>query len=302
MQDYSAAALLRLIALGLERQGISGGPERARGGHRIDLGAKRRLLSDLRQRHGMLAILRIGEVVPEAAADPMLSVMFAATGVRDLIGRWLRLERYVHSRHRIELAEEGPRRIRLRHFNAKGGEPPTAEEDALVFGMLVGLMSGIGVEALAVGVPGEEEPAFDSEWKRAPASADLSEWWFSWDAAPARAPEPPLEHVTASARITAAIEADPLRAWSVDDAAALLHLSSRSLQRRLQEEAASLREVVRGARGRVAASQLVEGENPLAVVGFQAGFSDQAHFTREFKRLTGMTPAQYRENFRRRSA
>ncbi len=43
-----------------------------------------------------------------------------------------------------------------------------------------------------------------------------------------------------------------------------------------------------------AASQLA-GEAPLAEVALEAGFADQSHFTREFRRHFGMTPGRYRE-------
>jgi AraC family transcriptional regulator len=36
---------------------------------------------------------------------------------------------------------------------------------------------------------------------------------------------------------------------------------------------------------------------PLAAIAADAGFSDQSHFSRTFKRLIGMTPAEYRTNF-----
>lgn len=297
MQDYSAAALLRLIGLGLERQGLSGKPERARGEYRLDLTAKRGLLVDLRERHGLLAILRIGEVVEEVSADPMLSALFRARGVRDLLDRWLRLERYVHSHHRIEVLDEAAGFIRLRHFNARGGEPPTVEEDALIFGMLIGLLRGIGIEGLSAGVDPEGEAVFDRGWLSAPGNDDLSVWWLRWSGELAEPPVPSTTYETLSARIGATVEADPLRNWPGAEIASLLGLSSRSLQRRLQDEDASFREVVREARGRVAASLLLSGERPLSTVGFQAGYADQAHFTREFKRLTGLTPAQYRDSF-----
>jgi AraC family transcriptional regulator len=43
-----------------------------------------------------------------------------------------------------------------------------------------------------------------------------------------------------------------------------------------------------------AASQLVCGEAPLATVALEAGFADQSHFTRAFRRHTGLTPDRYR--------
>jgi AraC family transcriptional regulator len=33
---------------------------------------------------------------------------------------------------------------------------------------------------------------------------------------------------------------------------------------------------------------------PLALVAAEAGFADQSHLTRTFKRFTGMTPGRYR--------
>jgi AraC family transcriptional regulator len=44
-----------------------------------------------------------------------------------------------------------------------------------------------------------------------------------------------------------------------------------------------------------AARQLVESNAPLAAIAISAGFADQSHFTRAFRRHTGMTPAGYRQ-------
>jgi AraC family transcriptional regulator len=47
-----------------------------------------------------------------------------------------------------------------------------------------------------------------------------------------------------------------------------------------------------------AAAQLASGDTPVATVAADAGFADQSHFTRLFKRHVGMTPARYRQHAR----
>ncbi len=43
-----------------------------------------------------------------------------------------------------------------------------------------------------------------------------------------------------------------------------------------------------------AATEIARGHTSLATVATQAGFADQSHFTRLFKRYVGITPARYR--------
>lgn len=49
-----------------------------------------------------------------------------------------------------------------------------------------------------------------------------------------------------------------------------------------------------------AAEQLLRTDMPVAVIAAEAGFADQAHLTRAFKRVTGSTPAAYRKSRRTR--
>lgn len=44
---------------------------------------------------------------------------------------------------------------------------------------------------------------------------------------------------------------------------------------------------------------LLQHPGPLATIAAELGFSDQAHFTRAFKRETGLTPGQFRRLARR---
>jgi AraC family transcriptional regulator len=62
----------------------------------------------------------------------------------------------------------------------------------------------------------------------------------------------------------------------------------------------SIGEYVRRLRVEHASRRLCASDAPLAAIASAAGFSDQSHFSRTFKRFNGMTPAEYRRAFRRR--
>ncbi len=49
----------------------------------------------------------------------------------------------------------------------------------------------------------------------------------------------------------------------------------------------------------IASRRLVATRETLAEIGAGCGFADQSHFTREFRRLTGLTPGRYREAYGR---
>jgi AraC family transcriptional regulator len=56
----------------------------------------------------------------------------------------------------------------------------------------------------------------------------------------------------------------------------------------------SVGDYVRRLRLEWAANELATSELPLADVAIGAGFVDQSHFTRAFKRHTGVTPGRFR--------
>jgi AraC family transcriptional regulator len=59
-------------------------------------------------------------------------------------------------------------------------------------------------------------------------------------------------------------------------------------------------EYIRQVRIEAACRQLTESALPLSEIALAAGFFDQGHFSRTFKRSTGLTPTEYRTTFRRR--
>jgi AraC family transcriptional regulator len=62
----------------------------------------------------------------------------------------------------------------------------------------------------------------------------------------------------------------------------------------------TLGDYVRKLRVEFAAHKLVTTDEPLTGIALAAGFSDQSHFSRTFKRQTGMTPATFRISSRSR--
>lgn len=58
-------------------------------------------------------------------------------------------------------------------------------------------------------------------------------------------------------------------------------------------------EYVRRLRVEAACREISGTDAPLSEIANRVGFYDQSHLTNAFKRLTGMTPAEYRRSFRR---
>lgn len=79
------------------------------------------------------------------------------------------------------------------------------------------------------------------------------------------------------------------------DLAAALHLSLRSLQRKLAERGLRYDSLLDDTRRELALQQLREARLSLIEVAFLLGFSDASSFTRAFRRWTGLTPSAWRE-------
>ncbi len=81
---------------------------------------------------------------------------------------------------------------------------------------------------------------------------------------------------------------------NVEAVAAALHMSARTLQRRLGEAGAQFTEVLDAVRTDEAKRALVGGDVPLGEIAWRLGFADLASFSRAFKRWTGQPPGTYR--------
>lgn len=81
---------------------------------------------------------------------------------------------------------------------------------------------------------------------------------------------------------------------SLEQMADRLHMSSRTLKRRLQDEGANYREIVEAVLRERATRLLMETDLPVSEIAFRTGYNDVSNFTRAFKRWTGKTPRDFR--------
>jgi AraC-like DNA-binding protein len=73
-----------------------------------------------------------------------------------------------------------------------------------------------------------------------------------------------------------------------------MKMSSRTLQRRLEDEGVRFSVLLDEVRERASKKLLRDETLPLAEIAWRVGFSALATFTRAFKRWTGMPPGAYR--------
>ena len=85
---------------------------------------------------------------------------------------------------------------------------------------------------------------------------------------------------------------------SIDEIAEALHISSRTLQRRLQEEGSSFQRVLDEARHQLARHYLNNSYLELNEAAYLLGYEDGNSFVRAFRTWEGIPPARWREQQR----
>lgn len=83
---------------------------------------------------------------------------------------------------------------------------------------------------------------------------------------------------------------------NITEIARALHLSTRSLQRRLEDSGLSWQLLLDRTREQLARQYLQDRHLSLAEIALLLGYSEQSAFTRAFKRWTGSTPLHFRKN------
>lgn len=183
-----------------------------------------------------------------------------------ICGKFLRLQRYCAIATRMHLEGLDENKLHLR------AEPPANRQDVeaqLIF--LHALMERAGLEV-------RTSREGEIRWQDVPTLPAIDTG----------------ESERLSDHLHRLIASDPARAWRLEDTAAALGLSTRSLQRYLLAEGGSFSATLRHMRTDLASQMLRRSTASLAEIGFCCGYADQAHFQREFRKVTGQTPRHYR--------
>jgi AraC-like DNA-binding protein len=85
---------------------------------------------------------------------------------------------------------------------------------------------------------------------------------------------------------------------AVDDIARAMHMSSRTLQRRLQDAGSSYQRVLEEARHQLARRYLHNSVLELNEAAYLLGYEDSNSFVRAFRTWEGVPPARWREQQR----
>jgi AraC-like DNA-binding protein len=112
---------------------------------------------------------------------------------------------------------------------------------------------------------------------------------------PGAEPPVPSQH-DALATITAVAELALSESYPrIDWVASKLGTTRRSLQRRLSAHGTTFNRLVEKVLIGQAKALLRQGGAPVTDIALQLGYADPAHFTRAFRRSTGLTPSMYRQ-------
>jgi AraC-like DNA-binding protein len=93
---------------------------------------------------------------------------------------------------------------------------------------------------------------------------------------------------------TKLIEQLPSGHATQESIAKALNVSPRSLQRKLQDEGTTYKQLVDDTRRELAAQYVKQSRIPINEITYLLGFSEPSNFARAFKRWTGESPSHYR--------
>lgn len=272
---------------------------------RVPLQDKRALVGQVLRTGGWSALLQLGQGIHDVKDDPLMHLLVQPGQPWRVLGAWLRLERYLHSRHRIVQMRLSECAVQHQHTGRGEGVQPLVAESWLVLGVLVALLERSGCQSVVASLP-DARPLLKAgrvcateqllnDWA---TSGSVQTWHLTW-----RGEYPEVTDVLFKPKAASTLK-EQLVGWihETDNwqpelalVASALNLSQRSLQRKLGAQGVRFVDVVGQARAERASQLLTHSRSPLAEIGFASGYTDQAHFCRDFKRRCGLSPKEFRD-------
>ena len=267
-----------------------------------------RMLARLLERDGPAGVFTAGLRLDAEAGEPLVLVLLNSETPQVLVDKIARLNRYLHGNHRHRVVDEGPTHVDLEHVSLSG-PPPSPVQSLFVCGLYVRVFEAIGCADVRVVFPTAEGDitVYESGRPRDVPGDHRGPWRISWrvhhptrvlaglDPVLLADPPPDLEAASTVAAVERTLRSDPARPWRVADVARALHVSSRSLQRRLRAEQDSFSAVLTRVRVEEAKRLLASTTMSVGDIGFAAGFADTAHLSRTFRATVGRTPTEWRQ-------
>lgn len=257
--------------------------------------------------------------LPVGAYKVIEYLIDASTTVGEAIGRFARFFRLIADYTRI-FVEPGDGEMRMGITMADGGPAPPIFVDytfsALTTRMRVRTRPGMAVKRVEFRHSSPQDPSPYESLFHAPVSFGCPSDWLCFSeeewAAPTergdeslallmeehariladRLPELPIGIVSdVRQAILGALPENP----SAEAVARTLHVSTRTLQRKMAEVGASFSEISDTVRSELAKEYLADRDVRISEVAFLLGFSEQSSFNRAFRRWTGQPPRRWRE-------
>ena len=260
--------------------------------------------------------IKIGGAISVEAFDPPIFAALCSENLNQCLARIARYKQLVFPM-RLQVDVQSQATLLELEWLDKSVEPPVSlvATELVFFVQLARLATRDAIRPLAVCTPRPPEPAddyaayFDVPVKKGPAhtitfaAADAARPFLTANEAMWRFFEPELEKrlsqldqaAATSERVRAALlELLPAGNASVQTVSRKLGVSTRTLQRRLQEEGVHYQQVLSRTREELANHYLKHSDMRGAEIAFLLGFDDPNSFFRAFHAWTGDTPEHAR--------
>lgn len=204
-------------------------------------------------------------------------------------------------------------------FSANANVPLRPEATDMFWSFILRLMRQLDsqhLNPLRVEVIVPESPAARAAYEhffRSPITFDCEEFALYFDTASLEQELPTASHELARlsdqvvqdylakmdrddivSRVNSLLVANlPAGEYSKEDAARELHMSARTLQKKLQDANTNWRKLLASTRSELAISYLRSGRYSLTEITFLLGFNDTSSLSRAFKRWTGKPPGSF---------